>query len=763
MGNTDHREYQRLPSHHHPYGIVRTEGQPVRRKALSVHWHPSVLQRQRRKLWWQIFTVVAILLFFTSFTLAIYKILGCDFATGDCVNLYSPQTNSPEPFGRKGQQYHQSQQAMLAEMFADPEHPYAHEDPYQTEDPLRYTGQIMDTQEYLEEPYEEGTGDKQLIEHNDVTTLGEGGEEEEEAIQVKEMSRGEGSAGTGSLSNGDTRVYEVENEDDGGVIDVEPEDEPGMEMDDDLSRESEIFDALTSHTRPVHRHLLNTGSSSEADIWNEGQDLLTDDDFIELDEDYAAIAAQSAQQETATEITTTSLSLKPTNGDNSILSPHAPSIMAKLDPDTKYMTYLPYAGITNQFYSMLRALMLAKALGRTLIVPPITASSHDNSGQQQPWSTYFDIGTFTLLTNVKVVELHELKNPAIVKMQSTPADQGETGDIEEEAAPGDDLLPPALEPLSCLQTGGFGSWRPLDVTAKEFLRQWGFDLTVLASNYSDELDIERLTASIEEDERIYQRRWQDSEADASLDISQQLLCITNAYKISVPHGLEWDLYGRHFYFSPLLERFYITVMDKLREGLDLRIHNRKQLLPYESGAQPNPPSSLYGDHSLQPQQRKTNMEMIVGHRFPESRGELYAVQPISFISIHARRADFVEHCKSHFSADTIHTCLPSTEHLVATLSRVLARNPTLRHLPILVSTDERRPEELAKFRQFGWYVVDHAHLQSEDRLGSAFGPMMVDQILMARAKLLIGVRTSTFSRVGALRQMDWYNRRAFIL
>ena len=60
----------------------------------------------------------------------------------------------------------------------------------------------------------------------------------------------------------------------------------------------------------------------------------------------------------------------------------------------RYFTYMPFAGISNQSYGMLRAMSIARALDRALILPPITSSSHDKSRQNQTWSEFFDLDEF---------------------------------------------------------------------------------------------------------------------------------------------------------------------------------------------------------------------------------------------------------------------------------------------------------------------------------------------------------------------------------
>ncbi|KAG0316872.1 hypothetical protein BG000_004701 [Podila horticola] len=185
-----------------------------------------------------------------------------------------------------------------------------------------------------------------------------------------------------------------------------------------------------------------------------------------------------------------------------------------IDPDTKYLVYLPYAGITNQFYGMLRGMEVAKATGRTLIIPPITASSHDKSKQNQPWSKFLDLKRFTDLTGIKVVEFHQLRDREQVEMSS----------------------------LKCGITCGFGSKREIDFTAKGFLKQWKFDLT-LTPLRQDANKLETITSLL----IPYQE--------------DRYVCISNTYKISVKDKREWERFGQHLHFTQEMEDFVQEFLD----------------------------------------------------------------------------------------------------------------------------------------------------------------------------------------------------------
>ncbi|CAO3563474.1 unnamed protein product [Mortierella alpina] len=185
------------------------------------------------------------------------------------------------------------------------------------------------------------------------------------------------------------------------------------------------------------------------------------------------------------------------------------------DDNELYMTYLPYAGITNQFYGMLRGMEVAKSLGRTLIIPPITASSHDKSKQNQPWSRFLDLDRFQELTGAKVVEFHKLRDAEMAKYNE----------------------------LQCRITCGFGSKRTIDFTAKGFLKQWKLNVT-LSPLQVDATKLETITKVL----GPYRR--------------DKIICISNTYKISVQDKSEWERFGQHLHFTPELEDFVQEFLDK---------------------------------------------------------------------------------------------------------------------------------------------------------------------------------------------------------
>ncbi|KAG0024186.1 hypothetical protein BGZ81_007803 [Podila clonocystis] len=354
-----------------------------------------------------------------------------------------------------------------------------------------------------------------------------------------------------------------------------------------------------------------------------------------------------------------------------------------------YLLALPYAGMTNQFYGILRALEVAQRLGRTLILPPITtASSHDRmkQGQSQPWSKFLDLEKFTAMTGVKVVELHEI------------IDSGDS----------------AKSGLECLITGGAGSTRPLDGTARAFLKQWKLDLRLqLLGGGRHDYDNPPLDTVISDLEQLQR--------------SSKYLCLTNSFKIEVQDKTEWERFGQYLYFTPELELFARKILE--RQYFD-------SALPIVSPSSDSTPS----------------IKSTRATRDPE----FWASHP--FITIHARRRrDFESYCSRFFSGDQFQHCFPSTEQLAGRIQAIQATRK--QPLPVFVATNERRTEELAKFSALGWKVMNHESLGTVKMLGT-FGPMMVDSVFLAHAHVFVGIQMSTFSRVGALRHLDWHDRQA---
>ncbi|KAG0034471.1 hypothetical protein BGZ81_004503 [Podila clonocystis] len=445
-----------------------------------------------------------------------------------------------------------------------------------------------------------------------------------------------------------------------------------------------------------------TPQQAYAGIWNENAEALTEDDYLELEEDYQAMAQPGQTFASRLDHVSQEELVRKTglqgSGDNDISTPVA-----------KYMIYLPAEGFTNQFFGMLRAIMVAKSLGRTLVLPPITSSRHNEGKKNQPWSSFFDLPTFAYLTGVNMIEIKDLRDP---ELESTK-----------------------IEPLECHVAFGVGSLRVLDDTAKDFLEQWKLDFrSVGAISSRPLLEIE----TSEFDDMVSLLRSQEHE---------RLLCLTNVNRIEVPVNTEWDLYGQYLYFSHRTETLFERLFLRLQRS---RLAARKSRLAH-----------MYDNDNNVNHDFGASLETDRTTLVPKTsrlRHSSVSTQKASFIVIHIRRQDFIEFCQTRFQHQ-LQQCLPTAQDLGQRLQEVLVDRPDLRGVPVYVVTDEDRTQKLAEMRAMGWQIVNHARLGTTTALGP-FGPSILDQMLMAKAQVVIGVRPSAFFRVAAHRQRDWSGRQA---
>ncbi|KAF9292970.1 hypothetical protein BGZ88_005932 [Linnemannia elongata] len=595
-----------------------------------------------------------------------------------------------------------------------------------------------------------------------------------------------------------------------------------------------------------------------------------------------------------------------------------------LEPE-RYFTYMPFAGISNQFYGMLRAMSIARALDRTLILPPITSSSHDKSRQNQAWSEFFDLDEFRRRTGLKVIEYQDLRDrgsfrgpngvqesgssvgaswiPSWVKEASAGEAAKTTSSVDERR--GGERYQHSLGTgtstvdmtMPCHVTCGFGSKRDLDFTAKAFVRQWGFQYKkeMLPKSQSSFPSIP--ARSPVDDSPIDQTRDFDRIVEALQDDSlkgEGFLCISNTYKIQISpaaipvsllvDSIEWHEFGQHLLFQPRLTHFVDEFLGRtFGEPPEERAKYGNDTfwispLPLSGPwSQPAPASLLEPAHVLEPVSPQGDSPQLQPPDHPIALDVVdtppsshlaappaepqvsvsYAatvdltpwppLRPLiqhTFFMIHARRGDFEAYCKKEFRDKRFDQCLPSNEAYVRVINELQQRalresggldnggvdgdgkndgsghdrmleekeavdrskSKGRKRIPVLVATNENRPEELARLRQLGrirkamrsagvgnayegetvaggggvvydfegrkredeeeaveeggeeWIILDHEEMKTVERLG-VFGPMMVEQLLMAEAEALVGVRMSTFSRVGGYRQRDWYQRR----
>jgi hypothetical protein len=160
-----------------------------------------------------------------------------------------------------------------------------------------------------------------------------------------------------------------------------------------------------------------------------------------------------------------------------------------------------------------------------------------------------------------------------------------------------------------------------------------------------------------------------------------------------------------------------------------------------------------------------------------------------FIIVHLRRGDIVTKCKP---GQDEKECLVQIEEIAEKVDEIEKQRRTkalagtteqnadvvFERLPVLVTTNEKRPEELEKLEKLGWIMLDHGDVERDDqgqikpsktkKLGTMtalgpFYPPMLDAVLLTRGDYLIGMRNSRMSQLATQRGSAWYGHTTMLM
>ncbi|KAG9063252.1 hypothetical protein KI688_004856 [Linnemannia hyalina] len=387
------------------------------------------------------------------------------------------------------------------------------------------------------------------------------------------------------------------------------------------------------------------------------------------------------------------------------------------DPEQKYLVYLPFEGISNQFYSFQNAATMAKRLNRTLVVPPITSNRHDRLGTNQPWSHYMDLEHMASHSGIKVVEWHNIKT---IDAESRKAMEG-----------GSRVNFP----------------EPWKARAERFpcqvIRNYGHDYFVgeedsigadFAYQYLLNLDPIPVPGFGPTDTVTYV---QDI-LDANQNSTENVICFTFTFTAQFQRNknrwdIGWEEAGKYLRFLPRFAS-YVEDLIAYRFGLleDLHIH-------------PHPPLDL-GNSILD---KGDSSETFLSRKpdFPE------------YIAIHLRRGDIEAKCVNQPKGDCI---VPLSEYK-SHVDAILATIPKDKTPPnVVLVSDTQSAEEKANIDGYGWYRLDHSideNLVDASKVLGPFSPALIDSaVLTGRgARWVIGSRRSTMSWLAAMRITSWNN------
>ncbi|KAG0206359.1 hypothetical protein BGX28_002213 [Mortierella sp. GBA30] len=387
------------------------------------------------------------------------------------------------------------------------------------------------------------------------------------------------------------------------------------------------------------------------------------------------------------------------------------------DPAQKYLVYLPFEGISNQFYSFQNAATMAKRLNRTLVVPPITSNRHDRLGTNQPWSRYMDLERMSLHSGIKLVEWQNIKNigPDMDNIIKT----GSRTNIPK-------AWKTVAEPLTCEVIRNYGHDYFIgeeDSIGADFAYQYLLDLKPVPVPGYSLADTVSYVGDI---------------LDHNRNLTDPVVCFTFTFTAQFERGRNrWDVAwleaGQYLRFLP---RFTSYVED---------------LVAYRFG--------LLGEHTHPHPPLDLGTSLL--DKGPQAGAFLEHKPPLQdYIAIHLRRGDIAVKCMNQTNGDCI---VPLSEYK-AHVDAILKSLPNDSEPPhVVLVSDTQSDEEKEEIDSYGWYRLDHAkdpNLLEAAKILGPFSPALIDSaVLTGRgARWVVGSRRSTMSWLTAMRIDGWYNR-----
>ncbi|KAG0096571.1 hypothetical protein BGZ93_004332 [Podila epicladia] len=407
----------------------------------------------------------------------------------------------------------------------------------------------------------------------------------------------------------------------------------------------------------------------------------------------------------------------------------------------RYFTYLPLGGGNNQFIALQKAALLAKDMGRTLLLPPISPNQHVKTWAGPAYSEFFDLDTFMRLSGIYVIDWAAIKQTPVDDPPSSLTRHWE--DFSEE--------------LVCIPNGGIGIGNQslYDKFRPQFLLKYRPYIPAEDTTKGKSTDYHFAKDVLLKDVA--------SASDASAGMNTKngqpspdlLKCLSCPYFLGGPElgKREWDEVGVHLRFNDRTEALVDDILDIL----------------------------------LRPSTIITTPTSIAGKGSPMSKVRRHP----EFIVVHLRRGDIANKCPAGVVEKD---CVVQIETIAEQVDKIEDKRRTkaldggndankdvLKRLPVLVTTNEKRKTELNKIEKLGWILLDHGSEEDEDKdkegehfnkntrkLGTLtkYGPWyppMLDAVLLTRGRYMIGMTNSRMSVLASQRGQAWYGHEAMLL
>ncbi|KAF9975984.1 hypothetical protein BGZ73_000149 [Actinomortierella ambigua] len=488
---------------------------------------------------------------------------------------------------------------------------------------------------------------------------------------------------------------------------------------------------------------------------------------------------------------------------------------SRWDPSKRYLTYLPFGGISNQFYSFQNAATIALRLNRTLVVPPIISNKrHDEHSTHQPWSHFMDLDYVREQVGLDVVEWHQIKHLDYQSLELIQQGSRLT-------------IPPGWRAMSerfpCQVVRGYG---------QEYWINAGDDSIGADFAYQYLLALEAIP--VPGTDRYSVTGFVDDIVQGNQPSNETVICLSFTFTAQFERGhnrwdIGWNTVGRHVRFLPRFaayvedliafrfaewERYQPLTEDQV-SGMDELPSETLRHFFEESAGNPreeNVAKDIGGGsvHVKQQKTKKKNNKIISSVQgsvakgpiirpglpkdrevgLPSSRAQkttassapIISAQsqepareraaPREYIAIHLRRGDIdskcagkgIQDCTIPLSEYKKHVDKIIRDHAAAAADNNNSTSAPPEPAPSVVLLSDTKDEaEKQEIDEYGWYRLDYGadeNLIEAWQVLGPFAPAFIDSAVLAgrSARWVIGSRRSTMSWLAAMRLASWFNR-----
>ncbi|KAI1318007.1 hypothetical protein EDD11_007390 [Mortierella claussenii] len=452
----------------------------------------------------------------------------------------------------------------------------------------------------------------------------------------------------------------------------------------------------------------------------------------------------------------------------------------------RYFGYLPMGGGNNQFVSLQKAAVLAKDLKRTLVLPPISPNTHIPVWAGPRYSQFYDLERFTQKSGISIIEWHDIKQaPEQVSKDFTRHWQ----DFSED--------------LPCIPNAGIGisDTSLYDKFRPQFLLKYKMTIAPGDTTEGKSRDYNYARDVLVKDSQIPAATDSGVDNDDAQNVDPNMWkCLTCPYFLSGGDlgARTWSEVGVHLRFNDETEAMVDDILDILLGPVTE---------PVSVSAKEDEKEEKEKEEKEEEEREMQAEEDNVSVLSSSLSRRPFRPHP-EFIIIHLRRGDIVNKCPAGMSEKDCIVQIEAIAEKVEEIEKgrrqsamdksrsqsskdvVEEKEFVYERLPVLVTTNEKRAEELEKLDRLGWILLDHGDEVAEDemkttaeekdgkdvmrpprkvkklgtmsRLGPWYPPML-DAVLLTRGTYLIGMGNSRMSILATQRGAAWHGHHTMLM